>query len=63
MDYNVTGIDLSESAAMKAKNLAKSQELKNIDYIVGSALTMPFREASFDVVVASDGLEHVPDIG
>lgn len=62
LDYNVTGIDLSESAIINAKNHAQSQGLKNINYMVGSALNLPFPDASFDVVVASDVLEHIPDI-
>ena len=53
MDFNVTSIDLSESAILSAKNHAQSQGLKNINYVVGSALNLPFPDASFDVVVAS----------
>ncbi len=55
---NVTGIDLSEEAIAVAQNHAKGEGL-TIDYRNASLEAM--KGASFDVVVASEVIEHVDD--
>ena len=59
--YNVTGIDISESSIANARTHANEGGM-NINYQVGSILAIPFPNQSFDVVVASDVLEHIGDV-
>ncbi|SHJ35541.1 Methyltransferase domain-containing protein [Hymenobacter daecheongensis DSM 21074] len=52
---NLTGIDLSEPAIA----LARQRQIPNVQQMDGARLS--FADASFDVVVASDVLEHIED--
>ena len=61
LGHSVSGIDLSETAIENAKNHAKKSNL-TIDYRAGSVFQLPYPDAHFDVVVASDVLEHVGDV-
>lgn len=57
----VIGVDLSgpniEAAAARASQL----NLQNVSFLVGDAESLPFSDNSFDLVVSSHVLEHVPD--
>lgn len=56
--HTVTGIDLSEPSL----EIAKAQDItKSINYINCHAYCLPFLNDSFDVVCATDVLEHVED--
>jgi len=57
---NVSGIDLSAKSIQTAASHAKSFNIK-INYQVGSAVTLPFSDQSFDIVACCDVLEHIPD--
>jgi len=57
----VTGIDLSASALAVAREHAARSDLR-IEYIQARAERLPFRTASFDIVVAFDVLEHLDDL-
>lgn len=61
LGYNVTGIDTSESSIESARVHARKSELK-IDYRVCSVFEICFPDNTFDVVIASDVLEHVGDV-
>jgi SAM-dependent methyltransferase len=52
---NLTGIDISEAAIA----LARQRQIPNVSVMDGAQLA--FADASFDVVVASDVLEHIAD--
>ena len=41
--------------------LNAARRLRNIDWHLGSAVDMPFPDASFDVVFCSQGLQYFPD--
>lgn len=57
---DVVGLDISVSAIMKARNLAKRAKIRSqIDFIVGDAQFLPFRDRSGEIVVCSETLEHV----
>jgi ubiquinone/menaquinone biosynthesis C-methylase UbiE len=53
----VTGIDTSEEAIKFAKE--KCKNLRNINFIVGSAYNLPFEDKSFDYIVSSEVIEHL----
>ena len=58
---NVIGLDISEQMVLRAKH--KSQKLGFeylTDYVVGDSESLPFRQNSFDAVLAFGVLHHVP---
>ena len=57
---NVTGLDASAEAIKAAKDHASVVGL-DIDYRVGDLSTIPNELDQFDVVIASEVIEHVPD--
>ena len=57
----VTGLDPAKDAIEAARAHA-AQEGHDIDYRVGVGEEMPFDDASFDIVVCVDVLEHVADL-
>ncbi|OGW91429.1 MAG: hypothetical protein A3D28_00420 [Omnitrophica bacterium RIFCSPHIGHO2_02_FULL_63_14] len=58
MGYAVTGIDPSLGAVMAAKRVARQLELP-IEYVVGDARYLPFKENSFDVVFSYSVPQHL----
>lgn len=57
---HVTGIDMSEPNIVRAKKEALRAGF-TIDFLVGDAEKIPFGDTSFDLVVSSHVLEHLPD--
>jgi len=57
----VTGIDRSGASIAAARRHALEQDVA-VDYQVADAATLPFADSSFDVVVASEVLEHLADV-
>lgn len=57
---NLVGLDISSSAIKKAKDLAKQCEVQSrVDFIIGDAQFLPFKEKSNEIVVCSETLEHI----
>ena len=57
----VIGLDISEQMVLRAKNKSKKQGLTDyIDYIIGDSESLPFKNNSFDGVIAFGVLHHVP---
>jgi ubiquinone/menaquinone biosynthesis C-methylase UbiE len=57
------GLDISQAAIDYATRLAAHQKVgKRVRFSTGDVVHLPYRDASFDVVIASEVLEHVPDI-
>jgi ubiquinone/menaquinone biosynthesis C-methylase UbiE len=56
LNVSLTGIEISETRIERARALVPSAEI-----IQGDAREMPFESKSFDLVVCSEVLEHVPD--
>jgi 2-polyprenyl-6-hydroxyphenyl methylase/3-demethylubiquinone-9 3-methyltransferase len=58
---HVTGIDSSYQSLVQAKAHARENELE-IDYRVGNASALSFPDHAFDIVVASEVLEHIGNL-
>lgn len=57
----VTGLDPAADLLEAARAHARSQGLE-IDYVHGTGESLPFEDASFDLVYCCDVLEHVNDL-
>lgn len=58
----VTGLDITESRHLAAERLTRLVGLDHlVEFRLGSALDMPFTDASFDVVIGEEAWAHVPD--
>ena len=55
----VVGLDISVDML---KLCRKTLFAKNIDYVVGDALHLPFRDNSFDVATTIESIHHFPNI-
>jgi 2-polyprenyl-6-hydroxyphenyl methylase/3-demethylubiquinone-9 3-methyltransferase len=62
LGFDVTGVDPSTQSIATARNHAAATGLR-IDYREGSGESLPFADASFDLVYCCDVLEHVGDLG
>ena len=59
--FDVTAVDLTESALQVAKEFAARRDV-NINFQLGNAERLDFPDASFDVVYSFGVLHHTPDI-
>ncbi|MEH3098946.1 class I SAM-dependent methyltransferase [Sphingomonas adhaesiva] len=57
----VVGIDIDEPSIARARFRAEAEGLSGIDFQVGDARTLPYPDASFDVVLSTLGLVFFPD--
>lgn len=55
---NVVGIDIDDAAIKHARETHKKG---NLEFMAADALSLPFPDDSFDVVICSQVYEHVPD--
>jgi len=60
-ECRVVGIDISASNINTAERTAKERRLE-IDFVVGDGEKLPFKDKSFNLVVVSHSLEHLPNI-
>jgi ubiquinone/menaquinone biosynthesis C-methylase UbiE len=58
--HRVVGLDYSETALRAARKLAE-EEGASCRFVHGDATKLPFEDASFDLVIASDIIEHLFD--
>lgn len=58
---HVVGLDLSADSIRQAKRLAKeSGARQNVDFVIGDAQFLPFKDGTAFITVCSETLEHVP---
>jgi SAM-dependent methyltransferase len=60
--FDVTAVDLTESALQVAKEFAARRDV-NINFQLGNAEGLDFPDANFDAVYSFGVLHHTPDIG
>lgn len=62
---DVFGLDISRLRIRTAnyfkKSLNKKSHKRKINFIVGDAQLLPFKDCSFDITVCAETLEHVPN--
>lgn len=58
---HVTGLDFSKNMLGIAQEKNKELNLKQLDFIHGNAMDLPFESSSFDYVTIGFGLRNVPD--
>lgn len=57
----IAGLDLTPAMLERARKEVVSLHLKNFGPVRGNALKMPFADGSFDLVVTSYSIHHLPD--
>jgi len=55
---HVYGVDTSTDALKQA---GRYKDRDNLEYLPGDALSLPFRDATFDVVISFETIEHLDD--
>jgi len=58
---NVVAFDISSGSLATAAGLAQKLEIKNINFIEGSLLSIPFKSSSFDLVYSWGVIHHTVD--
>jgi ubiquinone/menaquinone biosynthesis C-methylase UbiE len=56
-----TSIDISEESLEKAKKMAQSINIKNVEFQPGNIFDLQFADESFDHIIVCFVLEHLPD--
>ena len=57
----IGGLDLTPAMLERARREAAERQLSNFCAIRGNVLQMPFRDATFDLVMTSYSIHHLPD--
>lgn len=56
------GVDIAENFIDFAKQKAKAEDIKNVDFRTSPLENLPFKDKTFDIVLCSEVLEHVEDL-
>ena len=56
---SITGLDLDPVRIKHAKEFAEKKNAKNIAYIEGNLVKLPFESDTFDVIFLNDVVEHI----
>jgi arsenite methyltransferase len=58
---SVTGIDMTPEMLAKARGSAEEMDVRNVEFVEGEIESLPFEDASFDVVISNGVIDLVPD--
>lgn len=58
----VIGLDLGDEGIKIARKVSKSNNIKNVKFVKGSALELPFKDNSFDFVFCKGVLHHTGNL-
>ena len=58
---SVTGIDMTPEMLAMARAAADEAGLRNVTFVEGDAESLPFADASFDVVLSNGVIDLIPD--
>src|SRR5213078_3629966 len=58
---HVTGIDISPPMLAKARAATAEMGAANVEFVESEAEQLPFRDASFDVVISNGVIDLIPD--
>jgi len=59
----VIGLDIDKTGLSAGILCAKNNKVnEKVDFVVGDALHLPFRESAFEMIVANHVVEHVPQV-
>ena len=58
---SIVGLDLTPAMLERARKDAAENHIENFHVLRGNALGMPFRDETFDLVVTSYSIHHLPD--
>jgi ubiquinone/menaquinone biosynthesis C-methylase UbiE len=57
----VTGLDMTPEMVDKARRSAAAAGVENVEFLAGDAESLPFEDASFDVVISNGVIDLIPD--
>jgi SAM-dependent methyltransferase len=57
----VTGIDMTPEMLAQARGAAEEMQATNVEFVQGEAESMPFHDATFDVVISNGVIDLIPD--
>lgn len=57
----VTCLDMTPSMLEQGCKIADEQNIKNMEFVVGDAISVPFDENSFDMVITRLSMHHFPN--
>jgi len=57
----VTGIDMTPEMVERARRSSEAMGAANVEFVEGEVETLPFPDASFDVVISNGVIDLIPD--
>jgi SAM-dependent methyltransferase len=60
-DGRVTGLDMTPEMVDKARRSAAAAGVENVEFLAGDAESLPFEDASFDIVISNGVIDLIPD--
>src|SRR5262249_34947956 len=58
----VVGVDLTREMLNEACRIAAARELRNLDWVIGDAMALPFQDDTFDLYAVRAAPHHFTDI-
>lgn len=58
----VVGVDLTREMLDEARRIATEKDLRNLDWVIGDAMALPFQDGTFDLYAVRAAPHHFTDI-